>query len=62
MGTEIGMLRGYGFLGQVMAGDGSDKKDKMRAGYNNFRRKRKGSSAKWDETPGRRAPAQISLY
>ena len=28
MGTEIGMLRGYGFQGQVTAGDGSDKKAK----------------------------------
>jgi len=25
MGTEIGMLGGYGFRGQVKAGDGSDK-------------------------------------
>jgi len=46
MGTEIGMLRGYGFLGQVTAGDGSDKKDKMRAGYNNFRRKKKRKQCK----------------
>ena len=34
MGTEIGMLRGYGFQGQVTAGDGSDKQGKMGAGYN----------------------------
>jgi len=25
MGTELGMLGGYGFQGQVTAGDGSDK-------------------------------------
>jgi len=25
MGTEIGVLGGYGFQGQVTAGDGSDK-------------------------------------
>jgi len=25
MGAEIGMLGGYGFQGQVTAGDGSDK-------------------------------------
>jgi len=36
IGTEIGMLRGYGFQGQVTAGDGSDKKGKMGAGYNNL--------------------------
>jgi len=28
MGTEIGMLGGYGFQGQVTAGDGSDKQGK----------------------------------
>ena len=28
MGTEIGMLRGYGFQGQITAGDGSDKQGK----------------------------------
>jgi len=28
MGTEIGMLGGYGFQGQVKAGDGSDKQGK----------------------------------
>jgi len=41
MDTEIGMLRGYGFQGQVTAGDGSDKQGKMGAGYNNLRRKKK---------------------
>jgi len=41
MGTEIGMLGGYGFQGQVMAGDGSDKQGKMGSGYNNMRRKKK---------------------
>jgi len=39
MGTEIGMLGGYGFRGQVTAGDGSNKKGKMGAGYNNLRKK-----------------------
>jgi len=33
MGTEIGIPRGYGFQGQVTAGDGSDKQGKMGAGY-----------------------------
>jgi len=37
MGTEIGMLGGYGFQGQVTAGDGSDKQGKVGAGYNNLR-------------------------
>jgi len=41
MRTEIGMLGGYGFQGQVTAGDGSDKQGKMGAGYNNLRRKKK---------------------
>jgi len=41
MGTEIGMLGGCGFQGQVTAGDGSDKQGKMGAGYNNLRRKKK---------------------
>jgi len=41
MGTEIGMLGGYGFQGQVTAGEGPDKQDKMGAGYNNLRRKKK---------------------
>ena len=35
MGTEIGMLGGCGFQDQVTAGDCSDKKGKMGAGYNN---------------------------
>ena len=34
------MLGDYGFQGQVTAGDGSDKEGKMRAGYNNLRRKK----------------------
>jgi len=38
MGTAIGMLGGYGFKGQVTAGDGADKQGKMGAGYNNLRR------------------------
>jgi len=41
MGTEIGMLGGYGFQGHVTAGDGSDKQGKMGAGYNNLRGKKK---------------------
>ena len=59
MRTEIGMLGGYGFQGQVTAGDGSDKQGKMGAGYINLRRKKKSSSAKWDVR--KRAPAQIGL-
>jgi len=46
MGTEIGMLGGFGFQGQVTAGDGSDKKGKMGAGYNNLRRKKKKQQCK----------------
>jgi hypothetical protein len=41
MGTEIGMLAGYNFQGQIAAGDSSDQKGKMAAGYNNLIRKRK---------------------
>ena len=37
MGTEVGMFGGYGFQGQVTAGDGSDEQGKMGAGYNNLR-------------------------
>jgi len=40
------MLRGYGFQGQVTAGDGSDKKGKMGAGYNNLRRKKEKQQCK----------------
>jgi len=40
MGTEIGMLGGFGFQGQVTAGDGSDTQGKMGAGYKNLRRKK----------------------
>jgi len=46
MGTEIGMLGGYGFRGQVTAGDGSDKQGKMGAGYNNLRKKKKKQQCK----------------
>jgi len=46
MGTEIGMLGGYGFQGQVTAGDESDKQGKMGAGYNNLRRKKKKQQCK----------------
>jgi len=59
MCTEIGMLGGYWFQGQVTAGDGSEKQGKIGAGYNSLRRKKKSSSAKWDVR--KRAPAQISL-
>ena len=46
MSTQIGMLGGYGFQGQVTAVDGSDKKGKMGAGYNNLRRKKKKQQCK----------------
>jgi len=46
MGTEIGMLGGYGFQGQVTAGDRSDQKGKMGAGYNDLRRKKKKQQCK----------------
>ena len=46
MGTEIGMHGGYGFQGQVTAGDGSEKQGKMGAGYNNLRRKTKKQQCK----------------
>jgi len=46
MGTEIGMLGGYVFQGQVTAGDGSDKQGKTGAGYNNLRRKKKKQQCK----------------
>jgi len=46
MGTEVGMLGGYGFQGQLMAGDGSDKQCIMGAGYNNLRRKKKKKQCK----------------
>jgi len=59
MCTEIGMLGGYGFQGQVTAGDASDKQSKMGAGYNNLRRKKKSSSAKWNVR--KRAADQIGL-
>ena len=45
-GTEIGMLGGYGFQGQVTAGDGSDKQSKMGAGHSNLRRKKKKQQCK----------------
>jgi len=46
MGTEIIMLGGYGFLGQVTACNGSDKKGKMGAGYNILRREEKQQQCK----------------
>jgi len=45
--TEIGMLGGCGFQGQVTAVEGSDKQVKMGAGYNNnLRRKKKKQQCK----------------
>ena len=41
MGTEIGMLAGYDFQGQLTAADGSDKKGKSGAGYNDLRGEKK---------------------
>jgi len=46
MGTEIGMLGGYGFQGQVTAGDISDNQGKMEAGYSNLRRKKEKQQCK----------------
>ena len=46
MGTEIGMLGGYGLQGQITAGDGTDKQGKMGAGCNNLRRKKKKQQCK----------------
>ena len=45
-GHKICMLGGYGFQGQVTAGDGSDKQGKMGAGYNNLTRKKKKQQCK----------------
>ena len=41
MKRGLQVLGDYGFQGQVTAGDGSDQKGKMGAGYNNLRRKKK---------------------
>ena len=50
MGTEIGMLGGYGFQGQVTPDDSSDKtRGKMGAGYNNLTRKKKTQQCKEEE-------------
>jgi len=46
MGTAKHMLGGYGFQGQVTAGDNLDKNGKMGAGYNNLRRKKKNQQCK----------------
>ena len=62
MGTEIGMLGGYGFQDQITAGDGSDKQGKIEAGYNNLRRKKKKQQCKVGrEEEVSSAPAQIVL-
>jgi len=45
METEIGMLGGYRFQGQVTA-DGSDKKGNMGSGCNNLRRKKEKQQCK----------------
>ena len=52
MGTERGMLGGYGFQCQITAGDGPDKQGKIGAGYNDLRRKKKKQQYKvgrWEE-------------
>ena len=46
MGTQMGMLGGYGFQGQVTTGDGSDKQGKMGAAYDNLRRKKENQQYK----------------
>ena len=46
LGTEIGVLRGYGIQGQVTAGDGSDKQGKIGAEYDDLRRKKKKKQCK----------------
>jgi len=40
------MLRGYGFQGQVTAGDSSDKKSKMGEGYIHLKRKKEKQQCK----------------
>jgi len=55
------MLGGYRFQGNVTAGDGSDKKGKMGAGYNNLKRKKKNKKFKVGREDSERAPAQIGL-
>ena len=57
MDTKMVMLRGFGFQGQVTVGDGSDKKDKTGAEYDNIRRKQESSFAKWDVR--KRVPVRI---
>jgi len=61
MGTEMGMLGGYGFQGQVpvSAGNGSDLKGKMGTGHNNLMRKKKKQQCNVVER--RRAQAQNDL-
>jgi len=46
MGTDIGMLGGRGFQDQVTEGDGSDTQGKIRATYDNLRRKKKKQQCK----------------
>ena len=46
MGTEVGILGGFWFQGQLTAGDGSDKQGKMGVGYNILRRKKKKQQCK----------------
>jgi hypothetical protein len=61
MGTEIGMLGGYGFQGQITAGDGSDKKGKMGAGYNKLRRKKQKQQCKLGRSSNQPEWAAFSL-
>jgi len=61
MGTEIGMLGGSGFKGQITAGDGSDKQGKMGAGYNNIRRKKKKQQCKVEREEGGSSSNQPEL-
>jgi len=65
MGTEIGMLGGYGFQGQVTAGDSSDKQGTMGAGYNNLRRKKKKQQCKAgreEEGPSSNQPELAAFF
>ena len=61
MGTEIGMLRGYEFQGQVTAGDSPDKKSKMGAGYINLKIKNKKQQCKVGREEGGSSSNQPEL-
>jgi len=62
MGTKIGMLGGYGCQGQVTAGDCSDKKGKVGAGYNNLRRKKKKQQCKEEKGSSSNQPASAAFF